>query len=69
MKPIELKKLVTNFTRTLESEESHEWFGTEKELWETFTDRFLRWYGAEFRREEAKLKKGQSNSGQNRRRG
>ena len=43
MKLKEIRELVKQYTATLSNEEKDEWWGTDRQIWDSMARRFLRW--------------------------
>lgn len=46
MTPTEMKKIINDFSKSLKSKDKDEWWGTEKDIWDSIAKKFLMWYNS-----------------------
>lgn len=57
MLPKQLKEVMRQFAKTLNDTNKDEWWGTEKEVFESFEHRFIGWYNSNMKKLQEKFKK------------
>lgn len=57
MNATEMKKYLVEFGKTLDNDKPDEWWGTNRDIWNTLYPQFLMWYNSHHNKLKAKEKK------------